>query len=86
MYKRQAYSESVEYVNANIDEASQLIEKHGILPKAAVAKKAIPNCNITYIDGADMKASLSSFLQVLYNANPASIGGAMPDDAFYYEK
>lgn len=81
-----AYSESVEYVNTNIDEASQLIETHGILPKAAVAKKAIPNCNITYIDGTEMKSILSSFLQVLYDANPASIGGAMPDDAFYYKK
>ena len=81
-----AYSESVEYVNTNLDEASQLVEKHGILPKAAVAKKAIPNCNITYIDGAAMKTSLSGFLKVLFDANPASIGGAMPDDAFYYAK
>lgn len=81
-----AYSESVEYVNTNLDEASQLVEKHGILPKAAVAKKAIPNCNITYVDGAPMKTSLSGFLKVLFDANPASIGGAMPDDAFYYAK
>ena len=80
------YKASVRYVNENIDEASGLIEKHGVLPKAAVAKKAIPNCNITYIEGAEMKGILSGFLQVLYDANPASIGGAMPDDAFYYQK
>lgn len=82
----QAYSESVEYVNANVEEASQLVEKHEIMPKAAVAKKAIPNCNITFVDGSTMKTQLSGFLQVLFDANPASIGGAMPDDNFYYAK
>ena len=81
-----AYSESVEYVNGNVSEAAQLVEKHGIMPKAAVAEKAIPNCNITYVDGAAMKTQLSGFLQVLFDANPASIGGAMPDDGFYYAK
>ena len=80
------YQASVNYVNQNIDDASQLIEQNGIIPKAAVAKKALPNCNICYVDGAQMKTQLSGFLKVLFDANPQSVGGAMPDDAFYYQK
>lgn len=80
------YKESIDYVNANITEAAQLIADNGILSKAAIAEKAIPNSNIVYIDGDEMKEQLSGFLEILYNANPASIGGTMPDDTFYYKK
>ena len=76
------YKKSVEYVNANVDEASQLVEKFDIF-KAPVAKKAIPYCNITFVDGADMKTKVSAYLKVLFDQNPASIGGTMPGDDFY---
>jgi len=78
------YKASVEYVNANVDEASQLIEAAGIVPKAAVAKKALPNCNIVFVTGNEMKASVSAMLNVLFEAAPKSVGGKLPDDAFYY--
>ena len=54
------------------------------MPKAAIAKQAIPRCNLTFVKGAEMKAQLSGYLKVLFGYNPAAIGGAMPDDAFYY--
>lgn len=78
------YKASVDYVNANVEEASVLCETYGIIPKAAVAKMAIPNCNITFVEGAEMKALAQSNLQILFDANPSSIGGAMPADDFYY--
>lgn len=78
------YKASVDYVNANVDEASTLCETYGIIPKAAVAKMAIPNCNITFVKGAEMKELAQSNLQILFDANPSSIGGAMPADDFYY--
>nr|WP_314276635.1 ABC transporter substrate-binding protein [uncultured Peptostreptococcus sp.] len=77
------YKASIDFTNQNIDEASKLIEENDIVP-AAVAKKAIPQCNITYIDGSDMKDKLSGYLQVLFEANPKSVGGKMPADDFYY--
>lgn len=80
------YKGSIDYVNANNTEAAQLIADNGIIAKAEVAQKALPNCNIVYIDGDEMKKQLSGFLEVLYAANPASVGGTMPDDAFYYKK
>ena len=77
------YKASIDYTNDNIDDAAKLIEENDIVP-AAVAKKAIPQCNITYVDGSDMKDKLSGYLQVLFEANPKSIGGKMPADDFYY--
>ena len=77
------YKASIDYTNTNVDDAAKLIEENNIVP-AAVAKKAIPQCNITYIDGSDMKDKLSGDLQVLFEANPKSIGGKMPADDFYY--
>lgn len=80
------YAASVNYANENPEEAGQLIEKHGIMASAAAAAKAIPNCNLVTVVGADMKASMQAMLDVLYNANPKSVGGALPGDDFYYEK
>lgn len=78
------YAASVSFCNESTDEAAALCETYGIVPKAAIAKKAYPNCNIVFITGDEMKASLSAFLKVLFEANPASVGGALPDDDFYY--
>ena len=79
------YKASTDYVNENVDEAAALVGKYDILAED-IAKKAIPACNIVYLDGDGMKASMSAFLQVLSQQNPASVGGALPDDAFYYKK
>ncbi len=77
------YAESIEYVNANPTEAATLIENVGIV-KAAVAEKALPYCNITYLDGADMQAAVSGYLNILYEQNPKAVGGALPAEDFYY--
>ena len=69
---------------AQLETTAALCEKHGIIPKAAIAKKAIPNCQITFVSGADMKAQIADYYEVLFAANPTSIGGKLPDDAFYY--
>lgn len=78
------YAASVEFVNAKEEEAAAMCETHGIVPKAAIAQRAYPNCNIVFVTGDEMKADLSAFLSVLYDANPASVGGALPADDFYY--
>lgn len=78
------YKESAEYTNQNVAEAAELIAGLGIVPKADIAVKAIPYCNITYIDGEDMKKALSGYLNVLYEQNPQSIGGKLPAEDFYY--
>ena len=79
------YKASVDYVNSNVSDAATLVGNYGIVD-AAVAEKAIPACNITYIDGAEMKTKLSGYLNTLLEQNPESIGGALPDDDFYFQQ
>ncbi len=79
----QEYQTSTEWVNANVPEAAQLVEKFDIV-KAAVAEKAIPYCNITYLAGDEMKTAMAGYLQVLFDQNEKSVGGKLPGDDFYY--
>ena len=77
------YAASVDWVNANTADAAALIGENGIVD-AAVAEKALPYCNIVCLTGGDMQAKLSGYLQVLADANPASVGGSLPESDFYY--
>lgn len=79
----QGYGVSVDWVNANVSDAAKLIGDYGIV-EAAVAEKALPFCNIVCLSKGDMKTALSGYLSILYEQNPQSVGGALPDDAFYY--
>ena len=78
------YSASVNYVTSNIEEASQDIADKGIIAAAPIAQSAIPRCAISFITGEDAKAMLQDYFGIMYEVAPASIGGALPDDAFYY--
>ena len=76
------YGVSIEFTNSEPAEAGILIEKYGIAA-AAVAENAIPRCNIVWLYGDEYKTVLENFLTVLYNGNPASIGGAIPGEDFF---
>ena len=78
------YQESVSYVNEHTEEAAKLIGDYDIVSEE-IAKKALPECNIVYIDGAEMKEKLSGYLEVLEQENPQAVGGALPADEFYYD-
>ncbi len=80
----ESYKESVDWVNKNVEDAAVLCEEYGIVP-AAVAKLAIPKCNITCITGEEMKKKVSGYLSVLFKANPSSIGGSLPGNNFYLQ-
>ena len=77
-----SYKESTQFVNANNAEAAKMIGNIGIVPEA-VALKALPLCQISCITGQEMKDGLTGYLEVLYNALPSSVGGALPGDDFY---
>jgi len=80
------YEQSLAFVSndANRAETAELVASYGITPSAAIAAKAIPQCNLTFLTGDEMKDVLQDYYQILFQTNPASIGGAMPYDAFYY--
>ena len=77
------YRESVDFVNANVDQAAALVGSYDIVSEG-VAKKALPGCNIVFLSGSDMKNKLSGYLNVLSQQNPQSVGGSLPVDEFYY--
>jgi len=78
------YAASTAWVNAKPADAAPLIVAAGIVPDPTLAEKSIPLCYITFVAGADMKSSLSGYLQVLFAADPKSVGGSMPGDDFYF--
>ena len=78
------HEESAAFTNENPEQAAQWIAELEIVAKAPIAQKAIPACNITCIDGNEMKDALGGYLSALYELEPTSIGGALPADDFYY--
>ena len=80
------YEASINYMKdeANRTQAAGYVAQFAITANAAIAAKAIPQCNLTYLAGAEMRQAIQSYYEVLFTANPASIGGGNPDDEFYY--
>ncbi len=79
-----AYEASIDYLNDNPAEAAALVQTYGIFENAAVAEKAIPKCNVRYIDGGEMKSAVGTYLEILSEVNANSIGGQVPEDDFYH--
>ncbi len=78
------YAASVGAANTDLEGTAALCEEQGVVAKAAIAQAALPACNIVCVTGSGMQADVAGYLQVLYDADPASVGGALPDDGFYY--
>ena len=81
------YSASITEVNseAGLEKAAELAEKYDIIKKP-IAQKAIPKCNIVFVEGDEMQKMSDGFLKVLFDANPKSVGGTLPDENFYYKR
>lgn len=78
------YEASINYLNENPAAASELIVKYNIFANASVAEKAIPSCNVTFMNGEEMKSAMSAFIGVMYDVAPASVGNKIPANDFYY--
>ena len=78
------HADSVDKINADAAKGGELAVKAGIVGKAPIATKAIPNCNIVCITGEEAKAKISGYLNVLFEQSPEAIGGSLPGEEFYY--
>ncbi len=78
------HEESAKAINADVEKGAQLVVEAGIIAKEPIAKKALPACNITYMDGEEMKQALLGYLGVLEQQSPEAVGGTLPGDDFYY--
>ena len=81
-----AYEDSIAYMSDpdNLEDAAELVAQYNITANANIAKAAIPQCNLVCLTGDEMKSVLEAYYQVLFDADPTSIGGALPDASFYY--
>ncbi|MBR3296019.1 MAG: ABC transporter substrate-binding protein [Clostridia bacterium] len=77
------YEVSINYVKANPKESGEFCEKFEIVPAAAIATKAIPDCNLIFVKGEEIKEYLAGYYQILFEADPKSIGGKIPADDIY---
>ena len=81
-----AYEDSIAYMSDpdNLEDAAELVAQYNITANANIAKAAIPQCNLVCLTGDEMKSVLEAYYQVLFDADPTSIGGALPYNSFYY--
>lgn len=79
------YAASIDYTNANPKDAAALVEKFAIVPSAAIAEKAIPDCNLVCITGDAIQPAVEGYFNVLFKADPTSVGGAVPDAGIYFK-
>lgn len=82
----QEYAQSVRTANTDLDRTAALCEQQGVVAKAAIAKKALPACNIVCRTGDEMQKDVSAYLSVRCAADPAAVGGKLPDEGFYWKK
>ena len=78
------YAASIEAAQTDLEGTAALCEQYGIIAKAPLAVKAIPQCGLTYVAGAEMKEQLTGYLTVMFGADPKSVGGQLPGDDFFY--
>ncbi len=78
------YKASIQFAVENPDQAGVMCEEGKIIPKAKIATACIPNARLTYVSGKEMKEDISGYFEVLYDADPTSIGGKLPAADFYY--
>lgn len=78
------YAASVQKANNSVDETAKLCVQYEIVAKAPIAVSAIPRCNMVTVTGDEMVNQIKGFYDLLYKFNPGLIGGAVPDDGFYY--
>ena len=77
-----AERQSIDWVNANPQEAGALAEKYIGLPAAIVAR-AMPRLNLRFVSAQASKTEVDRFLRILSSFSPASVGGKLPDAHFY---
>lgn len=76
---------SIAWVNANPASAGTLVQRHDLGLKAQAATVSIPGSNFMYRTAKESRASVEALLTTFLLLAPESVGGKLPDDAFYLD-
>ena len=79
------YKSSIEKVNADPQKAGVLVEKYSLGLKAPIVAKAVPNAAFVYTEGKEAQSQVEALLSIFMQFAPESIGGALPDEGFYFK-
>jgi NitT/TauT family transport system substrate-binding protein len=81
----EAFQASIAYWETSLDEAADLAVtlEYGIAK--SVLLTAIPGSRIRFENALDSRADLETLFSMILLRQPALIGGALPDDDFYYQ-
>jgi NitT/TauT family transport system substrate-binding protein len=79
-------TDSVIYALDDAAGTAALCVEHGIIDNAAIAAAAIPQMGLTIVLGQNIEPVVSDYFNMLFAADPASVGGSLPDADFYYIK
>ena len=80
----QEYAESIDFMTNNIPAGAQLAVDFGLIPDADIAEQALPRTHIVFLTGEEMRRNLMGFYRVLYDEEPASVGGELPSENFFF--
>ncbi|MDR1200678.1 MAG: ABC transporter substrate-binding protein [Tannerellaceae bacterium] len=73
---------SCRFANEHPQEVIRVLESKNVFPAGTLTSESIKRCQINYLTVDRAKESIRSFLQVMYNYEPKSTGGKLPDDGF----
>ena len=80
------YEKSYKWTIKNPLTAGQYAEKNELGLAQGIVTASIPKANYTYVDSKNMQPQIESLLKIFLDYAPESIGGKLPDKAFYYDK
>ncbi len=76
--------ESATWTNTNADEAKVALIEAGSTSLSGLNAEMIAKCNIKIARANAAKTDVNTYLTALHGFNPQTVGGSMPNDAFYY--
>ena len=74
----------MDWINENPAEAGAIAEELELGLAADIVEKSMPGNNIRHEYAADVKEELNRLFEIMYDFNPDTIGGKIPDDELYY--
>ncbi len=76
-------AESVTYANENPEETGALMEALETGMQGPLVAASMPRNNLEHREATEVQEALMAYYQVLYDFNPASIGGSLPDEGLF---
>lgn len=79
-------NDSTKWANENKAELANYCEEIGVSTEKAMIEKSIERANINFVPIKDNKEEYTKYYNYLFESNPKSLGGSLPDEGIFMEK